>query len=116
MTDSAMENTIQIESTASVSASKVGLSPWIPNRRGVLCLVLIGALIILAAGCGGVTEDREDSFAVGESPTLVVNNENGFIKVNAEDDNTIRVQTRMIRPSRDSTAFNKSPHRRSVGS
>ena len=91
---------MQRDSTATTSADEVGLKPEIPNRRGSLSAIMLGALLVLAVGCGGVIEDRNDVFTVGESPTLVVNNENGYIKVNAGDDNTIHVQTTIIRPSR----------------
>ena len=43
---------------------------------------------------------RDDTFAVGESPKLIVNSENGRIVVNAGDDGEICVQARLRNPSR----------------
>ena len=45
-------------------------------------------------------DTRDDVFAVGESPKLTVNGENGRIIVNSGDDGEIRVQARLRNPSR----------------
>ena len=62
---------MQQEPFLKASKDRTGLSTWISPRSGVLGTVLIGALLLLAAGCGGATEERDDSFAVGESPSVL---------------------------------------------
>ena len=74
--------------------------------------VLLGAVLLLVTGCGGVTftwdseesdepvEIRDDSFAVGPSPRLLVTSFNGRVTVNPSSDNTIRVQARLTRADR----------------
>ena len=79
---------------------RTGLSAWMSSRSRVLGAVLVGALLLLTVGCGGATEDRDDSFTVGDSPRLIVNNENGYMMVTAGPVNAIRVRTTIKRPSR----------------
>ena len=53
-------------------------------------------LVLLTAACSsrstGPVETRDDSFAVGESPRVVVSGSNGYIIVNPGTDGTVRVQ------------------------
>ena len=59
-------------------------------------------LVFIAAACSegftGPTETREDSFAVGESPRVVVSGGNGRITVNAGTDGSVRVQATLRKP------------------
>jgi DUF4097 and DUF4098 domain-containing protein YvlB len=49
--------------------------------------------LLAAAGCtAGPTETRDDSFSVNGTAALIVNSDNGWIKVNAGTDNEVRVQ------------------------
>ena len=59
-----------------------------------LVAVMVMAITLLAAaGCtAGSTETRDDSFSFNGTATLVVNNDNGWIKVNTGTDNEVRVQ------------------------
>ena len=84
--------------TGRATARRWGLSP-----AGALVLVLLGATLP-AAGCGNVqvdfgsdrpVETREDTFVVGDSPTLVVDNFNGRVTFQADLDGAIRVQARL---------------------
>jgi DUF4097 and DUF4098 domain-containing protein YvlB len=69
-------------------------------RSGLWMLGL--PLVILAAACGesftGPTETRDDSFVVGESPSVVVSGGNGSITVNPGTDGTVRVQATLRKP------------------
>ena len=74
--------------------------------------VLLGAVLLLVAGCSGFTftwdseesdepvEIRDDSYTVGPSPRLLVSSFNGRVTVNPSSDNTIRVQARLKRADR----------------
>lgn len=58
----------------------------------VIAIVMAFALLA-AAGCtAGPTETRDDSFSVNGTTALIVNSDNGWIKVNAGIDNEVRVQ------------------------
>ena len=59
-----------------------------------LIAVMIMAVTLLAtAGCtAGPTETRVDSFSVNGTATLVVNSDNGWIKVNTGTDDEVRIQ------------------------
>jgi DUF4097 and DUF4098 domain-containing protein YvlB len=53
----------------------------------------MAVILLAAAGCtAGPTETRDDSFSVNGTTTLVVNSDNGWIKVNAGTNNEVRVQ------------------------
>lgn len=55
--------------------------------------VAVAAMLLVVTGCSvGPTEYRDDSFTVGMSPTVIVNNENGGIEINAGTDNEVRVE------------------------
>ena len=74
--------------------------------------VLLGAVLLLVAGCSCVTftwdseksdepvEIRDDSFTLGPSPRLLVTSFNGRVTVDPSSDNTIRVQARLTRADR----------------
>jgi len=59
-----------------------------------LVAVMVLAVTLLAtAGCtAGPTETRDDSFSVNGTATLVVNSDNGWIKVNTGTDGEVRIQ------------------------
>ncbi len=59
-----------------------------------LVAVMVMAITLLAAaGCtAGPTETRDDSFSVNGTATLVVNNDNGWIKVSTGTDDEVRIQ------------------------
>jgi hypothetical protein len=59
-----------------------------------LVAVMVMAITLLAAaGCSaGPTETRDDSFSVNGTATLVVNGDNGWIKVNTGTDDEVRIQ------------------------
>jgi hypothetical protein len=74
-----------------------------PKRYVKIGISILGlALVSLAMACSTsftlATEDRDDSFTVGDSPRLVVNNTNGRIIVNPGTDDTIKVQTTLKKP------------------
>jgi DUF4097 and DUF4098 domain-containing protein YvlB len=63
----------------------------------------IGALFLfVASACSevfdGPTETRDNSYSVGGSPTVVVNNDNGRITVNPGADGTVRVMATLRKP------------------
>lgn len=65
----------------------------LPFISGLLAATVAIIVLLVATGCStGPTETRDDSFTVGESARLVVNSENGSIKVNASAGNELRVQ------------------------
>lgn len=73
------------------------------SRLWVLLVLLLGTLILTAACASenpGPTQLRDDSFSVGPTPKLEVDNENGRIIVNAGADGTIRVQAAVKRAQR----------------
>jgi len=85
-----------------------GMRPWMATLVSAVGVVLLGATLFLAAGCGDIeinlgsdtdepVETRDDSFSVGSSPRLVVDSFNGRITVNPGSDNTIRVQATLRR-------------------
>ena len=59
-----------------------------------LVAVMVMAITLLAAaGCSaGPTETRDDSFFVNGTATLIVNGDNGWIKVNTGTDDEVRIQ------------------------
>ncbi len=65
---------------------------------------LMAGFIMVGTSCselGSVeTETREDRFAVGEAPSLVVKNVNGRVEVRAGDPSTIHVRATLKNPSR----------------
>ena len=64
-------------------------------------VMLIAPLVFVAMACADLTatiETRDDSFAVGESPTVVVTGDNGRIIVNPGTDGTVRVEATLRRP------------------
>lgn len=66
-------------------------------------LIVAGLFIGLAAACGsfnGETETREDTFVVGGSPSLVVNNDNGRVAVKAGSDSSVTVKAILRNPNR----------------
>ena len=72
-----------------------------PSRKtwGVGLVAL--AALVFAAGCvGGPTETRNDSFAVGSSPRLVVDSENGRIVVSPGPSSAISVRATLSKPNR----------------
>lgn len=74
-----------------------------PRKHVKIGLSILGLLLVsLAVACGtsivAPTEARDDSFAVGESPRIVVSNSNGRITVNPGTDDAIRVQATLKRP------------------
>ena len=66
--------------------------------------LLSGLFIGLASACGiasdGSDEVRGDSFAVGDSPLLIVNVENGRIIVNAGADHRLDLQATLRKPEK----------------
>ena len=68
-----------------------------------LTFLAVGLLIALAVACNGSSaesETREDSFAVGEAPFLVINNDNGGIIVRSGADATVAVNAVLRNPDR----------------
>ena len=64
--------------------------------------LLLGSLFVILAACGddviAPTESRDDTFVVGQSPRIVVSNDNGRVFVSPGSDGTVRVQTTLRKP------------------
>ena len=59
----------------------------------LVAVMVMAVTLLAAAGCtAGPTETRDDSFSVNGTSTLVINNDNGWIKVNTGTDTEVRVQ------------------------
>ena len=59
----------------------------------LVAVTVIAITLLAAAGCtAGPTETRDDSFSVNGTATLIVNSDNGWIKVNTGTDNEVRIQ------------------------
>ena len=59
----------------------------------LVAVTIMAVTLLAAAGCtAGPTETRDDSFSVNGTTALIVNSDNGWIKVNAGTDNEVRVQ------------------------
>jgi DUF4097 and DUF4098 domain-containing protein YvlB len=55
--------------------------------------MVVAITLLVTAGCSaGPTETRDDSFSVNGTATLVVNGDNGWIKVNTGTDDEVRIQ------------------------
>jgi hypothetical protein len=71
------------------------------SPSGRLFFLPIAALLAasLLVGCMGGSEEREESFDLGSSPTVVVSNENGDIEVRAGSSALVEIQTTFKNPS-----------------
>jgi len=59
----------------------------------LIAVMIMAVTLLVTAGCtAGPTETRDDSFTVNGTATLVVNSDNGWIKVNTGTDDEVRVQ------------------------
>ena len=69
------------------------------SSHWMLC-VLLFLIITAACSAGSIvpTEARDDSFAVGESPRVIVSSSNGYIIINSGADGVVRVQTTIRKP------------------
>jgi DUF4097 and DUF4098 domain-containing protein YvlB len=69
-------------------------------KRGYLAIGVF--FLFVSSACShtftGPTESRDDSFAVGDSPTVVVDSDNGRIVVNPGTDGTVRVEATLKKP------------------
>jgi DUF4097 and DUF4098 domain-containing protein YvlB len=77
------------------------LSAWRDQMK--LGYLAIGVLFLfVASACSdtftGPTENRDDSFTVGDSPTVVVDGDNGGITINPGSDGTVRVEATLKKP------------------
>ncbi len=71
------------------------------RRTGILgFLVLTLILAACSEGFSGQTEVREESFSVGASPSLIVDNGNGDVSVKANLAGTIRVRATLREPEK----------------
>ena len=58
-----------------------------------VAIMVMAITLLAAAGCtAGATETRDNSFSINGTATLVVNSDNGWVKVNAGTDDEVRVQ------------------------
>ncbi len=65
----------------------------IKSTLSLVAVTIMAVTLLAAAGCtAGPTETRDDSFSVNGTATLVVNSDNGWIKVNTGSDDEVRVQ------------------------
>ena len=65
----------------------------IKSTLSLVAVTIIAITLLAAAGCtAGPTETRDDSFSVNGTATLVVNSDNGWIKVNTGTDDEVRIQ------------------------
>lgn len=65
----------------------------IKSTLPLVAVTIMAITLLVAAGCtAGPTETRDDSFSVNGTTTLIVNSDNGWIKVNAGNDSEVRVQ------------------------
>lgn len=65
----------------------------IKSTLSLVAVTVIAITLLAAAGCtAGPTETRDDSFSVNGTATLVVNSDNGWIKVNTGTDDEVRIQ------------------------
>ena len=65
----------------------------IKSTLPLVAVTIMAVTLLAAAGCtAGPTETRDDSFSVNGTATLIVNSDNGWIKVSAGIDNEVRVQ------------------------
>ena len=65
----------------------------IKSTLPLVAVTVIAITLLAAAGCtAGPTETRDDSFSVNGTATLVVNSDNGWIKVNTGTDDEVRIQ------------------------
>jgi hypothetical protein len=71
--------------------------PALVVRRFFFLPPLVLALLI-TTGCVTSSEVREESFDLGDSPTLVIRNENGDIEVRAGNGRTIEVESTLKNP------------------
>lgn len=59
----------------------------------LVAVMVVAITLLVTAGCSaGPTETRDDSFSVNGTATLVVNGDNGWIKVNTGTDDEVRIQ------------------------
>jgi DUF4097 and DUF4098 domain-containing protein YvlB len=59
----------------------------------LVAVMVLASILLAAAGCtAGLTETRDDSFSVNGTATLVVNSDNGWIKVNTGTEDEVRIQ------------------------
>jgi len=59
----------------------------------LIAVMIMAVTLLVTAGCtAGPTETRDDSFTVNGTATLVVNSDNGWIKVNTGTDDEVRIQ------------------------
>ena len=88
-----------------------GMRSWMTVVGWAVGAVLLGAILLIGAGCGDIeidlssesdepVETRDDSFTVGSSPRLEVDSFNGRITVSLSSDDTIRVQATLRRADR----------------
>ena len=65
----------------------------IKSTLSLVAVTVIAITLLAAAGCtAGPTETRDHSFSVNGTATLVVNSDNGWIKVNTGTDDEVRIQ------------------------
>ena len=65
----------------------------IKSTLSLVAVTFIAITLLAAAGCtAGPTETRDHSFSVNGTATLVVNSDNGWIKVNTGTDDEVRIQ------------------------
>ena len=65
----------------------------IKSTLSLVAVTIMAVTLLAAAGCtAGPTETRDDSFSVNGTATLVVNSDNGWIKVNTGTDDEVRIQ------------------------
>ena len=65
----------------------------IKSTLSLVVAIFAAITLLAAAGCtAGPTETRDDSFSVNGTATLVVNSDNGWIKVNTGTDDEVRIQ------------------------
>jgi DUF4097 and DUF4098 domain-containing protein YvlB len=59
----------------------------------MLSVAAIAVLLVMAAGCTvGPTEEVDQTFPVGDSPSVIVDSDNSEVEVRAGDDGEVRVQ------------------------
>ena len=83
--------------TARPAASRATTDPRVESGRPEVERVIVR---VQPDGTAGQAGSRDDTFAVGASPTLIVTSHNGRVVVRAGDEGAIRVQAKLKNPSR----------------
>ena len=83
-----------IDASGKSSRGSPGIS--IDGCAWALRVMVLAALILVGVACGASSENRDDTFTVGDSPRLIVRSESGQIIVTRGPENAIRVMATLI--------------------